>query len=102
MNPPRDVASTLRKVSELRALCLRLPHLPVAEERRHLGRFAQLARHPESATASDVDAIAAGWRQWWREHRLEALSDMVRATPPALIESDRRLATFALAVTSTG
>ena len=102
MNPSREVASTLRKVSQLRALCLRLPHLPASEERDHLRRFAELVPHPESATARDVDAIAAGWRQWWREERLEALRQMVRATPVALIESDRRLATFAYAATSSG
>lgn len=93
----RDVAAALRKVSELRALCLRLPHLPTPLETERLERFEALAAAPELATENDVEALAAGWREWWRTGRAEELLAMAARVPSGLRESDRRLATYAVA-----
>ncbi len=97
MTSERDVASRLRAVSELRRLCLSLPHVPTPAERRLLVRFERLAKAPETAAAADVDAIAVGWRAWWRARRVEEIVTMARRVPRVLIDRDRRLATYAAA-----
>src|SRR2546428_1150181 len=64
--PPPDIATTLRKVSALRSLCLRLPHVPTPAEKRLLERFEALTAAPTRATAADMEAIAVGWSGWGR------------------------------------
>jgi hypothetical protein len=91
----RDVSATLRKVSALRALCLRLPHLPTPKERTLLRRFEILVAAPQTASADDTEALAVGWRQWWREERRAALLGMAQGLPAGLVERDRRLASYA-------
>jgi hypothetical protein len=78
-------------------LCLRLPHAPTPAELEQLRRFTVLVATPHRATAADVEALAAGWRHWWRERLREELCEMVKRTPSTLIAGDRRLATLALA-----
>lgn len=97
MTSERDVASRLRAVSQLRRLCLSLPHVPTPAERRLLVRFEQLAQAPETAAAIDADAIAVGWRAWWRARDVAEIVAMARRLPSVLIDGDRRLATFAAA-----
>lgn len=97
MTPERDIASRLRAVSQLRRLCLGLPHVPTPAEQRLLARFEQLAKAPESATAADIDSLAAGWRAWWRARRADEIAAMARCVPRVLIDGDRRLATYAAA-----
>jgi hypothetical protein len=92
-----DAEGAIRKVSALRALCLSLPSVPTPAERARLRRFAELVDAPASATSADVDALAAGWRRWWREGERERLRAMVANVPAALLEADRRLATYACA-----
>ncbi len=92
-----DVAATLRKVSALRSLCLRLPHAPTPAEARLLERFEALATAPARATAGDLDAIAAGLRNWWRGGRPADIRRLASELPKNVIESDRRLVTFRLA-----
>lgn len=91
-----DVAAALRKVAALRALCLKLPHIPTPAETRLLRQFDVLKASPERATEADVEALVAGWRQWWREGKTEALAEMGRMVPAGLIDRDRRLATLRL------
>jgi hypothetical protein len=95
--PLADAAPALRRAAQLRTLCLRLPHAPTPLERERLERFAVIETAPHLATADDAEALVAGWRRWWREQRIEPLCEMVRRTPAALIEADRRLAALALA-----
>jgi len=95
-----EVAARLATVSALRALCLRLPHVPTPTEIAHLKRFDMIVEMPERATERDVDALVAGWSRWWREGRTAALSEMARRVDAALIDSDRRLASFATACLS--
>ena len=92
-----NATAAIRKASALRALCLRLPHLPTPAEAARLRRCESLAASPESATATDVDALAAGWRSWWRRGETERLRAMALRVPARLINSDRRLATYACA-----
>jgi hypothetical protein len=92
-----EVAARLATVSALRALCLRLPHIPTPTEIERLKRFDALVPTPESATQRDVEALVAGWSRWWREGRTTKLSHMARRLDAALIDSDRRLASFATA-----
>lgn len=94
---PRDAAAALRAVAALRALCFALPHLPTPVETERLGRFEALMAAPGSATDADVEALAAGWRRWWREGRTDRLVRMARELPVGLVERDRRLASFVLA-----
>lgn len=91
----RDVSATLRKVSALRALCLRLPHLPTPKEQTLLRRFEILVAAPQTASADDTEALAVGWRRWWREGRRAALRGMAQGLPAGLVERDRRLASYA-------
>jgi hypothetical protein len=91
----RDVAATLRRLSALRALCLRLPHVPTPAESELLRRFDMLARRPQDAGGADVEAIAAGWRAWWRGGEHRRLAEMADALPAILVDSDRRLAAYA-------
>jgi len=93
----RDAAQTLRRVAELRTLCLRLPHLPTEAEAALLRRFDALAGAPEAVTAGDVEVVAAGWRRWWRRGEADRLRAMADRLPPGLVGSDRRLASYALA-----
>jgi hypothetical protein len=93
----RDVASTLRAVSALRALCLRLPHLPTPAETARLRRFQELVVSPHSATDDDIEAIAAGWRGWWRSGQADRVRAMAEALPAGLMDRDRRLAAYARA-----
>jgi hypothetical protein len=95
MTKTLNATAAIRKASALRALCLRLPHLPTPAEIARLGRCESLAGTPESATAADVDALAAGWRSWWRRGETERLRAMALRVPARLINSDRRLATYA-------
>jgi hypothetical protein len=92
-----DVGPVLRKVAALRALCLRLPHIPTPNESGLLARFDVLAGSPDHATHDDVEAIAAGWRRWWSEGRVEALVTMAARLPAGLLERDRRLTSWAQA-----
>ncbi len=91
---PRDISSTLQKVSALRALCLRLPHLPTPTEQKLLRRFEILVASPSTASETDTEALAVGWRQWWRDARSEALCAMAERLPAGLVERDRRLASY--------
>ena len=91
---PRDAATVLRKVSALRMLCLRLPHLPTPAEQERLRRFEGLVATPGAATDADIEALAAGWRQWWRDGRGDALRVMAERLPAGLVERDRRLASY--------
>ena len=91
---PRDVAAVLRKVSALRALCLRLPHLTTPAERKLLRRFDALVVSPSAATDADTEALVAGWRQWWREGRTDALCAMADRLPAGTTERDRDLAAY--------
>ena len=93
----REVGATLRSVSALRALCQSLPHLPTPGELDRMERFATLVVSPGLAGVEDVEAVLAGWRQWWRDGRTGDLLAMARALGPTLVEHDRRLASYALA-----
>jgi hypothetical protein len=90
----RDVSATLRKVSALRALCLRLPHVPTPAEQERLRRFEALDAAPRAATGADIEALAAGWRRWWLSGRSDLLLAMARKLPAALEERDLRLAGY--------
>lgn len=95
-----DVTARLSTVAALRALCLLLPHIATPAEIERLKRFDALVEAPERASDEDVDAVAAGWTRWWREGRTHELSQMARRLDPALVDSDRRLASFAVACRS--
>src|SRR5438874_6000 len=88
MTPP-DIATTLRKVSALRSLCLRLPHVPTPAEKRLLERFEALTAAPTRATAADIEAIAVGWSGWWRGGNTAAVLDMAARIPVDLIEASQ-------------
>ena len=92
-----EVTARLKMVSALRALALRLPHVPTPTELEQLKRFDVLVEIPERATELDLEALAAGWARWWREGRKAELAEMARRVDAALVNSDRRLASFAVA-----
>ncbi len=96
MTPP-NVSAALRKVSALRTLCLRLPHHATPAERAHLRRFEALIQEPHRATGGDLEALVAGWRQWWREGNVRALHEMAQRVPPPLVAQERQLAALQLA-----
>ena len=95
-----EVTACLATVSALRSLCLRLPHIPTPTEMARLTRFDALVETPERATERDLEALVAGWSRWWREGRTTELSQMARRVDAELIDSDRRLASFAVACSS--
>jgi hypothetical protein len=97
-----EVTARLTTVSALRALCLRLPHVSTPAEIARLTRFDALLETPERTTERDVEALVAGWSRWWREGRRAELSAMARRVDAALIDSDRRLASFAVACLPPG
>lgn len=92
-----EVDWKIGKVAALRALCLSLPHLGTPAETKRLVRFEQLVGEPSAATAADVEALVAGWRQWWREGRVSEIAAMAVSLPADLVQGDRRLATYATA-----
>ena len=92
-----DATTAIRKASALRALCLRLPHVPTPREIHLLQRFGEVAAAPESATIDEVEALVAGWRRWWYQGETERLRAMAARTPAALTQCDRRLALYACA-----
>lgn len=92
-----ELTARLATVSALRTLCLRLPHVETPTELERLKRFDALVDAPGRATEDDVEPLVAGWSRWWREGRTVELAAMTRRLPPALIDSDRRLASFATA-----
>jgi len=96
MRPP-DVTRALRTASALRSLCLALPHLPTPAEARRLTRFERLTASPAAAGRDDTEALCAGWRRWWRDGRVEDLRAMASATPRAIVDRDRWLASYATA-----
>jgi hypothetical protein len=59
-----------------------------------LRRFEALAASPYAANEADVEALAIGWRQWWRDGRSEDLCAMAERLPGELVEADRRLASY--------
>ena len=93
----RDVASTLRAVAGLRALCLSLPHLPTPAEQERLRRFEALTTTPDSVTEDDIEVLAVGWDRWWRSGQFDRIVAMAAKLPTGLIERDRRLASFLIA-----
>ena len=92
-----DAARAIRKASALRSLCQSLPHVSTPAEIARLRRFDELVAQPESATGSDLEALATGWRLWWRQDDTERLRAMAARVPAALLAADRRLATYACA-----
>ncbi len=92
-----DAATAIRKVSALRALCLRLPHVPTPAELSRLQRFGELVVAPESASTDDIEPLAAGWRRCWYQGETSRLRAMAAQVPASLIENDRRLALYACA-----
>ena len=98
MTPDIDIDRSLRKVSELRRLCLSLPHLSTPAERQRLERFEELVRAPGSATSEDADALATGWRTWWRAQRFDEIASMAERLPSVIVDGDRDVAMFAVAV----
>jgi len=92
-----DAATAIRKVSALRALCLRLPHVPTPAELARLQRFGELVAAPESASTDDIEPLAAGWRRWWYQGETSRLRAMAAHVPTGLVQSDRRLALYACA-----
>lgn len=94
----RDAARALKRVAELRRLCLLVPHMATPVEDALLQRFKILAASPGSVTDADVEAVAAGWRRWWRLDEVELLRAMVAQLPADYIARDRQLASYAFAV----
>jgi hypothetical protein len=92
-----DPARAIRKTAALRTLCLSLPHVPTPAEIARLRLFDELAAQPESATGGDIEALATGWRHWWRQGDTGRLRAMAARVPAALVAADRRLATYACA-----
>jgi hypothetical protein len=90
----RDVAESIRAVAQLRALCHRLPHSPTPAERERLQRFEALAAAPESATEEDIQTLATGWRQWWRNHQYHRILSMAEGLPNDLANRDRELSSL--------
>jgi len=91
---PGELSFTLRKISALRDLCLRLPHLPTPVEIEHLRRFDALIVAPHTATENDIEPLVAGWQRFWRDGDPAAILAMVQALPSSLLSHDRRLETF--------
>jgi hypothetical protein len=92
-----EITARLTIVSALRTLCLRLPHVSTPAELTQLKRFDALIHAPDHAGARDVESLVAGWSRWWRDGRKAELRAMARRVDAELIDSDRRLASFAVA-----
>jgi hypothetical protein len=92
-----EVTARLATVSALRSLCLQLPHVATPAEVDRWQRFESLVAAPEHATEHDIEALVTGWSGWWREGRRAELAGMARRLDAAVIDADRRLATFAIA-----
>ncbi|HLC40171.1 MAG TPA: hypothetical protein VJO34_00925 [Methylomirabilota bacterium] len=91
---PEDLTASLRAVAALRSLCLVLPHLPTPAETERLKRFGALMASPGSATPHDVEALVAGWQDWWRSGRIDDLVAMAAELPAGLVQQERRLASY--------
>ena len=95
--PDLEFDRRLRKVSELRRLCLDLPHLSTPAERRRLERFEEIVLAPASASEGDLAALATGWRDWWRAGRHLDIAAMASRLSADLITRDRDVAMYAVA-----
>jgi hypothetical protein len=95
-----DFDRALRTVSELRRLCLSLPHIATPAEQRLLARFDEIVASAASVTDADIPAITAGWRAWWRAQRFADIVTMAGRLPPDFVDADRELATYAVAAKS--
>ena len=69
----------------------------VVAEARRLKRFEALAASPDSAGRDDLEAVLTGWREWWRQGRADDLLAMGARLPAALVQEDRRLASYLVA-----
>ena len=92
-----DAAMALRKVAALRALVMELPHVPTPAEMALLDRFRGLVTAPGAATSTDRDALAAGWRQWWRQGETARIREMAERVPAEVVTGDERLIAYATA-----
>ena len=97
---PTEITNTLRSVAALRGLCLRLPHLPTPAESRLLTRFKELADRSRHATQEDLQAVAVGWRQWWRDREIDRLLSMASGLSRTVIGLDREVTTYLAAARS--
>jgi hypothetical protein len=63
-------------------------------EAKRLERFAVLVTSPRSATDADIEAVVAGWRQWWHAGQTESIRSMASRLPAGFADRDRRLASY--------
>ncbi len=92
-----DPAAALRKASQLRDLCRRLPRISTSTALERLRRFEALIGSPQSAGEADIEALVEGWKQWWYEGETAKLAAMASRVPGDLTATNRLLATYATA-----
>lgn len=93
---PEHVDFTLRKVSQLRTLVRRLPHLPTPFERDRYQEFETLAQSVASGrdvAEPDLATLRVGFRLCFLAQRYDAIV-AVGSRFPAALERDRDLGMY--------
>ena len=90
----------LRRASQLRALCRRLPHVPTPRETLLLSEFAKMARR--DVESCSVEALQAGFRAAWRARDFGAIVAVARRLTSAQIEADPLLSLLVAVATERG
>jgi hypothetical protein len=90
-----EITAALLMVSQLRDLCLQLPHLPTPRERAELIEFSRYQHPGCSLGDASLQVVRTGFREAWRKGDPEAILNVCRRLPGESLRNDLEIQMYA-------